>query len=127
VAPDLPDDVRTFLSLHVESLEHLAILLALIESDSRWWDARAMSGRVGIAPADARRALEGFASRNLLDIRITDDVHYRLRPGTTDLDAGVRALADAYRRSPPTVLRWAAGGSRRRLAELAAAFRIKKR
>jgi hypothetical protein len=56
---------------------------------------------------NARRVLDSFASRNLLDIRISDAVRYRLRPGTRELQAGVAAVAEAFRRSPGAVWTWA--------------------
>ena len=55
----------------------------------------------------ARRVLEAFASRNLLDIRISDDVRYRLRPGTPELAHGLGLLIETYRRSPSLVREWA--------------------
>ena len=56
-----------------------------------------------------RRVLEAFASRNLLDIRISDDVRYRLRAGTPELARGLGLLIEAYRRTPALVREWAVG------------------
>jgi len=55
----------------------------------------------------ARQVLEAFASRNLLDIRISDDVRYRLRAGTPELARGLGLLIETYRRSPTLVRAWA--------------------
>lgn len=123
----LPDDVRGFLSEFVESIEELSVLLALIEADTRWWDSRTMAAQSGVDVSMARRTLESYASRNLLDIRISDDVRYRLRPGTPDLEDALHRLAAIYRTTPRTLLQWAAGRPKRSVADFSDAFRIKKR
>jgi hypothetical protein len=126
VADELPGEVRRFLTEYVDSIEALSILLALIDADSRWWDAHAMAAQSGSSAADARRVLEAFASRNLLDIRISDDVRYRLRPGTPDLEDLLHQVAAIYRTSPRTLFQWVAGRPRRSVADFSDAFRIRK-
>jgi hypothetical protein len=106
-AEELPESVRMFLDQYVFSPDELRILLALIESDGRWWDADSLVPHSRLSAMNTRRVLDSFASRNLLDIRISDAVRYRLRPGTLDLQAGVSAVAEAFRRSPAAVWMWA--------------------
>jgi hypothetical protein len=110
---DLPTHAHAFLNQFACSLDELAILLALIESRAQWWDVGRMSARVGLAPRNTRRVLDAFASRNLLDIRITDDVRYRLLPGTPELAREVDAIVGMYRRSPTVVQRWASARAAR--------------
>jgi hypothetical protein len=110
---DLPPHVQVFLATYARSLEELAILLALIESRTRWWDVASMAVRSGITPLHARRVLDAFAARNLLDIRISDDVRYRLRPGTPALAHDVDAVVGCYRRSPTQLHQWAAAHAAR--------------
>ena len=106
-AEELPEPVRTFLGQCVSSPDELRILLALIDSDGRWWDANTLARQSQFSPMSTRRVLDSFASRNLLDIRISDAVRYRLRPGTRELQAGVAAVAETLRRSPGAVWTWA--------------------
>ena len=56
-------------------------------------------------PVAVRTLLDRLCSQNLLDIRVTDDVRYRYRPGTGDLAAAADALLAAYRRDPLAVAR----------------------
>jgi DNA-binding IclR family transcriptional regulator len=104
---ELPKRVYSLLDEFAGSQEELGILLALIDARTRWWDVGSMAASTGLTPSHARRALETFASRNLLDIRISDDVRYRLRPGTPELAHAIDALVGVYRRSPAAVHRWA--------------------
>jgi hypothetical protein len=110
---ELPAHVHAFLSQFASSLDELAILLALIESRTEWWDAGSMGSRVGLPALSTRRVLDAFASRNLLDIRISDNVRYRLRPGTADLARDVDAVVGACRHSPGAVQRWASAQAAR--------------
>jgi hypothetical protein len=102
----MPSRVHRFLSAFVRSLEDLEILLNLIDGDTRWWDARTMAAECGMETAEARRTLEAFASSNLLDIRITDEVRYRLKPGTTDLKELILHVTEIHRTSPRLLVRW---------------------
>jgi len=105
----LPLQVRAFLDAHVRSHDELRILLTLVEGTARWWDAPGMAAEVHLTKAQAQNVLEAFAARNLLDIRIRNDIRYRLRAGTPELEADLRALEDIYRRSPAAVLGWGSG------------------
>jgi DNA-binding MarR family transcriptional regulator len=106
-ANELPEPVSRLLADYAGSPKELGVLLALIESDSRWWDARSLARKSDVSVREAARMLEAFASRNLLDIRMSDDVRYRLCPGTPDLERKIHLLIDIYRRSPSLVHRWA--------------------
>jgi hypothetical protein len=52
-----------------------------------------------VAVTTARGLLDRLAGLNLLDIRFTDDVRYRFRPGTAELAHKVSRLIASYRRS----------------------------
>jgi hypothetical protein len=125
-ADELPTHVRTFLNEYAGSLEELGILLALLEVRARWWDAGSMATRAGLTRPTTRRVLEAFASRNLLEITISDDIRYRLRAGTPELARNIDAVAGVYGRAPMLVLRWAMTRARHRMAGFAEAFMIGK-
>jgi hypothetical protein len=100
----VPAIVREFLFAHVTNLGDLKVLVTLINGGDRWWDARSVAVYAGVDVADARRCLEEFAVKNLLDIRISDAVRYQLRPGTRELEGRLEALITAYRKSPADVV-----------------------
>jgi hypothetical protein len=121
---ELSQQARAFLTRHVRSIEELIVLLALIESDERWWDVRSMALRSGLSRRDTRQVLEGFASRNLLAIGISDEVRYQLRPGTPGLEAGVNALALACGRWQSAVFAWVRAQSLRGTTDAVEGFRF---
>ena len=88
---------------HLSSVAELAVLIALIEAPSRWWDARAVARHVGIERRQAARILDLLAARNLLDIRVTEHVRYQYRPARPEVANAAGALARAYRRNPAAV------------------------
>jgi hypothetical protein len=118
--------VIAFAESYVGSVDELVVLLALAES-SRWWDGGMVARELGIQPAAASRILDHLAARNLLDIRITDDVRYQFRPASPDLSRAVAEFTDAYRRHPVEVMRTVVRKSSDRSArDFADAFRIRR-
>jgi hypothetical protein len=104
--------VREFLRIHVPHVDALQVLLLLIDGGHRWWDADDVGIRTGIEPAVVAKSLEGFAAQNLLDIRISDAVRYRVHAGSPELARGLDLLAAAYRKSPTAVVSFVAGMDR---------------
>jgi hypothetical protein len=125
-APEFDPAVVAFVTHHVRSLDELQLLMAIIQSGQRWWDVPTAAREFGIPETAARVALDRFASHNLLDIRITDDVRYQFSPGTEDLRETAHAAADAYRRHPIAIARLVPRESTRRIADFADAFRIRR-
>jgi hypothetical protein len=118
--------VLAFMADHIRSLEELQLLMAVIQSPDRWWDAAAATRELGITTTSARRALDHLAAHNLLDIRITGDVRYQYRPGTDDLRAAARATEEAYRSNPLALAQLVTGTARRGIRDFADAFRIRR-
>ena len=92
--------VVAFVTDHIRTLAQLQLLMAIVESGDRWWDAASAARELGLTLRDARRALDHFGAHNLLDIRITGDVRYQYRPGTPELREGAEACAAAFRSLP---------------------------
>lgn len=96
----LPTPLARFAATHLGSLEDLRVLAYCVEERDRWHDAPAIARTLGIARGAARAALDRLARNNLLDMRITGDLRFRFRPGTSELESQALALVDAYRRNP---------------------------
>jgi hypothetical protein len=119
--------VLSFAETHFASVDELAVLVALVESSTRWWDARMVARELGVLPASAAKALEHLAAANLLDIRVTDEVRYQFHPASPELGVEVRAFVDAYRRYPAIVMRAVHSKTSNRSArDFADAFRIRR-
>lgn len=106
------------------SLQDLQLLLILMDDPEHWWDARAIAEESGNSSSSSGQALDRLAAKNLLDIRVTDDIRFRYRPGTPELERAGAALAEAYRRNPIAILKYVTGRSRS-AAHFANAFRIR--
>jgi len=69
VVPDaLPSDVVQFVNDTIDSIEQLELLMMLIESSGRWWDAVTAGHALGVRPETMQRSLERLATRNLLAV-----------------------------------------------------------
>lgn len=115
-----------FVAAHVRTLEELELLMSIIQSPDRWWDAAQAARESGMAVPAARRALDYFAAHNLLDIRITDDVRYQFSPGTSELRDAADAAAEAYRKRPLAVAKLVSPRAGRGVTDFADAFRIRR-
>ena len=107
-------------------MDELELLVALVEAPLRWWDPVVVSKDLGTTAARARTMLDRFAAANLLDIRVTDDVRYQFRPGTTELHEGACALASAYRARPAAIIQRLTDAAPRSVRDFADAFRIRR-
>jgi hypothetical protein len=122
---DLSPESRRFIDRCVESVEQLEVLLLLLHAPDKSWTVDTVAGSLGMTRDPAATALERLGSRNLLDVRIADDVYYRFNPGSPDLAAGARALSAAYRESRVAVLGFLASRPARHLRDFADAFRLR--
>ena len=122
----LPERVAAFLAAHIASVDELQVLTALMDAPDRWWDAQSASKEAGTTAAIASATLDRFASANLLDIRVTDDVRYRLRPGTAELQQDLAAVRDACRVHLASVIQAVTESAKRSIREFADAFRFKR-
>jgi hypothetical protein len=128
VAPDgLPSDVVQFVNDAVDSIEQLELLVMLIESSDRWWDAVSAGRALGINPGTMQRDLERLATRNLLAVNLGNDVSYRFEPGSPSLRATSQAFAAAYRKNPRALFRLAVERQKRAIRDFADAFRIRRK
>ena len=115
-----------FVNETVDSIEQLELLLMLIESSDRWWDAVTAASKLGVEPARAQRDLEHFATRNLLAVNLANDVSYRFDPGSPSLAVRAEAVAAAHRSNARALFRLVSGRQKRAVRDFADAFRIRR-
>jgi hypothetical protein len=122
----IPLPVRRFLERRIESVEQLEVLLLLYQFADRSWNAAAVAEALRLLRPAAARSLEALGRRDLLDVRIGDDMWYRFSPATPELTATVRQVADAYREYRTPVMAFVTARRRRPLQDFADAFRIRE-
>ena len=121
----LPPDVASFIGDHELSLDEIELLTAMTDVPDRWWDATLVFAELGIAATTARGVLDHLGGLNLLDIRVTDEIRYRLRPGTRELAQLVLRLVATYRSNRSAVVRMIAREAKGNLLDFAEAFRLR--
>ena len=94
-----------FATTNLPSVEELRVLVVFVEGRERWHNADTIAKTLHISDTVAQAALDHLARRNLLDIRVTDDVRYRFRPGTPLLESQATAVVATYRRNPRQILK----------------------
>jgi hypothetical protein len=123
----LSPDVVEFVNATADSIERLELLVMLIESPDRWWDAVSAGPAVGVDPGTIQRDLEHLATRNLLAVNLGTTVSYRYEPGNAAVRATSQAFAAAYRNNPRALYRLVAGRQNRAVRDFADAFRIRRK
>jgi hypothetical protein len=115
-----------FVRQNIQSTEEMEVLVLLMDPPTRWWDAASVAHALGLDVTIARRSLEHLASRNLLGIRVTNDVRYQFQPGEPHLATACSAFAEAYRTNLLVLLRITSEQPRHRIRAFADAFRIRR-
>lgn len=114
---------REFLRARLGSLLQLDIALLLHADPSAWWSAERVAEHLRVTLDAATQALETLASRNLLDVRIANDLTYRFAPWHESTAQLVAEIADHHYEARELVARL---GSDSVAARFADAFRIRK-
>ena len=104
VTDGLPPDVAQFVNDSIDSIE-LELLVMLINSSHRYWDAASAGRALGLNAGTTQRDLERLATRNLLAVNLGNDVSYRFEPGSPRLRATSEAFAAAYRKDSRALFR----------------------
>ena len=81
----LSDAARHFLVHMIGSIERLDIILVMRRHADRWWTATALADELRIPATVVQSDLDWLGARNLLGVRIAQDVLYQYGPGTTEL------------------------------------------
>jgi hypothetical protein len=91
----LSDAARHFLVHIIGSIERLDIILLMQRHADRWWTATALADELRLTASVTESGLDWLGARNLLGVRIAQDVLYQYGPGTTEL----RQLVDEVSRA----------------------------
>jgi hypothetical protein len=123
----LSPDVVQFVSHAVDSIEQLELLAMLVGSSGRWWNAASAGAALGVSSGKVQHDLECLATRNLLAVKLGNDVSYRFDPGSPALRAVSQTVVAAYRNHPQALFRLVAARQNRAVREFADAFRIRRK
>jgi hypothetical protein len=113
--------VHPFLHDHLDTYEEILVFRLLAGSGDRSWTAKAVALELGIPDEAASAALDALCARNLLDIRIGEEMVFRYAPGSESLRRDADAFLREMERDPLATARAIADHLRER--ERSAALR----
>ena len=119
----LSTTAREFVRARLGSLLQLDAVLLLHADASLWWSADRVAAQLRVSPDAAAQALEALASRNLLDVRIANDLTYRFAPWHESAARLIAEIADHHYEAREIVAR---AGTETAAERFADAFRIRK-
>jgi hypothetical protein len=93
----LSEDVKKFITEHINSLEQLEILLLLHRHRQQEWTAQDVSQELRLSPTSAAMRLADLERRGLLTVRESSDLfYYCYQPQKSDFEPTVDGLAELY-------------------------------
>lgn len=123
---DLPPQLARFLADCIESVEQLELLVVIARMRERWWTARDLAEELWLSPAATGRDLEILAGRGLLEVRLANDLCYRLSPISAEGREAVTLLTELYPTRRVDILSSIVLRKGRALRHFAEAFRFRK-
>ncbi|MBA3892233.1 MAG: hypothetical protein H0X69_00860 [Gemmatimonadales bacterium] len=121
----LPEDVRTFLHQHVDSVEQLEVLLLLWRAPERGWTSEEVATAVYSHPSSVVRRLAMLLGQGLL--REREPGCYQYAPRTADLHDTVTRLDHTYRERRVAVVTLIASKPIENVRAFSDAFRIRRK
>lgn len=122
----VPQDIREFVVRCLPSVEHLETFIALQRNTTRSWSCSDVAAELRIPESAAADVLEQLASRNFLDVKISNEILYRFNPATRALEEIAQRCADFYARERIAMINALLAAPLGAMHDFADAFRIKK-
>jgi hypothetical protein len=123
----IPRDVRQFVARFLPSVEHLETFVVLCSNTTRWWSGTDIAETAGIEESVAADVLEGLASNNFVDVKISNEILYRFNPAKTATGVLSKRCIKFYLRDRIALINLAATGARAPTHDFAEALRLKKK
>lgn len=119
---DLPEDLQELVSRYMTTMDHVALLLALREDQSRAHESSELATSCRLDRAVADLVLRELASSNLVR---AEGSGFRYDPAP-EVRPAVERLAEMYRTKPVTLVRAIYDRPARAAQTFASAFRLRK-
>ena len=122
----IPDDVRTFLLQHIDSVAQLEALLLLRADPTCTWNAEAIAKRLYVSVQEAAVVLQQLAADSFLTTSPDLPDSYRYHPASSELAQTVDQVAALYAKYLIPVTHVIHSKPRTRVQEFADAFKLRK-
>jgi DNA-binding IclR family transcriptional regulator len=120
----LPADVHRFLYDHIESVEHLEVLLLLARTPERGWSTTEVAETLYSHPSSIKLRLARLLGQGLL--REIQEGCYRYAPRTVELHSTVQRVAECYHERRVAVITLIASKPLDNVRAFSDAFRIRR-
>ncbi len=120
----LPADVHRFLHEHIESVEHLEVLLLLSRTPERGWSASEVAETLYSHPSSIKLRLARLLGQGLL--REIEEGCYKYAPRTVELHATVQRVGECYHDRRVAVITLIASKPLDNVRAFSDAFRIRR-
>ena len=125
-AGEITGPVRQLILDHIDSVAELELLLLLFQHPDREWAATDVAHDLRVEPEWTERRLAALAAQGLIVSMDGPPPRYQFKPATTDLDAAVTALAQAYAQRRVTIITLIYSKPRDHIRSFADAFRLRE-
>lgn len=122
----ISQEVKDFITAHINSVEQLEVLLLLRAHADQEWDPAALSRELRIDVNSAATRLADLHAHKLLTLREESDLLYQFNPDTSELRRLVDQLAEIYIERRVTVINLIYSKPLDNILIFAEAFRLKK-
>lgn len=119
----LPEEIKTLLSTHVESLGHLEVLLYLYNHATQVWNAQTLSKELRNHPTNTAHHLKRLTDQGFLKC---ENNWCSYGPKTPELEEATRKLNDSFKDMPVAMIASIYEKPNDTLRGFADAFKLKK-
>ncbi len=123
----IPDEVRRFILANIDSVAQLEALLLFRTHPQHKWTCNGVAERIYMTEKETAAVLGKLVARELIETETLEPRLYYYQPKNQDLAASINQLADTYSKYLVPVTNLIHQKPRRDLAEMADAFRLKKK
>lgn len=126
VADFIPDDVRRFILVSIDSVAQIEALLLLHDKPQQEWDTATVAKRLYISEQQASEVLARLCQQGLLHTNGNAPMLYRYGPHSTELSQLVERVAESYTKQLVPITNLIHAKPRTRIQEFADAFKLRK-
>ncbi|MGE3262732.1 MAG: hypothetical protein AB7K68_13200 [Bacteriovoracia bacterium] len=125
-ADSLPEDVKKFITLYIESVEQILVLQILFENPERAWTIPELTLELRSANSSIERRLNNFYSSGVLWPPAKEGDKIIFSPKGNEMEKSIRLLIKAFRERPSTTVEMIYSRPAQAIQAFADAFKIRK-
>lgn len=122
----IPDDVRRFILMSIDSVAQMEALLLLREKPQVEWDTTTVAKRLYISEPETSDVLARLCAQGLLYTNGSEPACYQYHPHSSELEQIVNQVAETYTKHLVAVTNLIHSKPRTRIQEFADAFKLRK-